>query len=90
MPEDKKNQGLGMIGSLGGIVVVVLSSFVFVGSYKTDVDTLKKSTEKIDAQNQIQEQRITKLETCYDNVREMLVEMKSDIKDIKKLAQEKQ
>lgn len=90
MPEDKKSQGVGVLGSLGGLAVVVLSSFVFVGSYKADVDTLKKSTEKIDAQNQIQEQRITKLETCYDNVREMLVEMKSDIKDIKKLAQEKQ
>jgi hypothetical protein len=89
MTDESKNKAVSWIGSFGSATIVLLSGFIVIGSYKADVDTLKKLTEKMDVQNQVQEQRITKIEACYDNVRETLNEMKVDIKDIKKMTQER-
>jgi hypothetical protein len=89
MTDESKNKTVSWIGSFGSATIVLLSGFIVIGSYKADVDTLKKLTEKMDVQNQVQEQRITKIEACYDNVRETLNEMKVDIKDIKKMTQER-
>lgn len=87
MTEEKKDKVVSWMGSWGSATIVLLSGFIVIGSYKADVDMLKKLAEKIDTQNQVQETRITRLESSNDNFREMLVEMKSDIKDIKKTVQ---
>ncbi len=89
MTEENRNKVTSWMGSWGSATIVLLSGFIVIGSYKTDVDILKKLTDKIDTQNQVQETRITRLESSNDNFREMLVEIKADIKDIKKMAQER-
>jgi len=89
MTDDSKNKTVSWIGSFGSATIVLLSGFIVIGSYKADVDALKKLTEKIDTQNQSQEQRITRIESNNDNFREILTEMKSDIKDIKKSVQDR-
>jgi len=89
MTDEIKNKVVSWIGSFGSATIVLLSGFIVIGSYKADVDTLKKLTEKIDAQNQAQEQRLTRIESNNDNFREILTEMKLDIKEIKKTVQER-
>ena len=89
MVEEKKDKMVSWIGSFGSATIVLLSGFIVIGAYKADVDMLKKLTEKIDTQNQVQEQRITRLESAIENFREGQTEMKVDLKDIKKMAQER-
>lgn len=89
MNEEKNGKNSSWIGRFSCILIILIFGFTVIYSYKTDVDVLKKFTKQIDDQNKIQEMRIIKLEACYDNVRDSLNEIKSDIKDIKKMTLER-
>ena len=80
MTDEKKDKVTSWMGSWGAATIVLLSGFVVIGSYKADVDTLKKITEKTEALNQAQEQRITRLEVAIDNFKEGQNEIRKDIK----------
>ena len=74
----------------GGIPLVVFITWIFTaGILRGDYEAVKAVAYKAGEMNQAQEMRLQKLEVNYEHLRSGVDEIKADVKDIKRMVQDR-
>ncbi|MFA5187452.1 MAG: hypothetical protein WC551_13315 [Patescibacteria group bacterium] len=90
MTADVKSRVCWLITLGGGIPLTALITWIFTaGTLRGDFDAVKAAAYKSVELNQAQEMRLQKLELNYEHLKGTTDEIKSDVKDIKRIVERK-
>lgn len=90
MTDQNKSRMYWLLTLGGGIPLTALLTWVFTaGVLRADYEAVRTATYKSVEQNQNQDARLLRLEVNYEHLRSGMEEIKADVKDIKRIVQEK-